>query len=208
MLIRSFADANWNPSVVARLHAFGCEGLEIISPGVTRSTATAAAFAEITERTRRIFSGAEYWAISGHEIPQPKTRIVSYRKLWKSVHMSLSGPSNDLAEWCVSTAEGPKYFGIAKLPLFKKEDLFFLLNSFETSWVVVLDGMHAAQALATDLHAGWEGFYTRCPENLLNFTSRNDAILIRSFEASDGRENGVLAIARVTTIQRLLQHKN
>ena len=208
MLIRSFADANWNPNVVASLHAFGCEGLEILLPGVTTSIATAAAFSEITARTRRIFPGAEYWVISGHEISQPKTRIVSYRKFWKSAHMSLSGSANDLAEWCVSTADGPKYFAVAKLSFFKEKDLFFLLNNFKTSWVVVLDGMHVAQDLASDLHSGWKAFYARCSEDLLNFINRNDAILVRSFEANDGRENGVLAIARMTTIQRLLQYVN
>jgi hypothetical protein len=207
MLIRSLADANWNPSVVAELHASGCEGFEIISPALNSPIATSAAFAELTLRIEQVFSGPEYWIISGHEIPQPNTSIVGYRKFWKSAGMDLAASSNDLTEWCVSTAEGVKYFGIAKLSWLKNDDLLCLLSNFKTSWIMALNGAQTAQELASHIQLGWESFYSRCPRILLDFAYRHDAILIRSFEANDGRENGVLAIARLTTSQCLLQHK-
>jgi hypothetical protein len=208
MVIRSFADAKWNPSVIARLHAFGCEGLEILSPAVGRPIANAAAFAEVTARIERVFSSAEYWMLSGHEVPQPKTRIVSYRKFWKSLNMNLSASSDDLTEWCVSGAEGPRYFGVAKLSLLKDVDMFRLLDSFKTSWVMVLDGMHSASDLVRDIQVGWENSYVQCPEILLKFAHKHDAVLIRNFEINDALENGVLAIARATTNQRLLKGGN
>lgn len=205
MLIRSFEDAKWNPSAVARLHAFGCEGLEIISSAMAAPIATAAAFAEVTARIERVLSSAEYWMISGHEIPQPTTRVVSYRKFWRSANMNVPASPNDLTEWCVPGAGGPRYYGVAKLSLFKEKELFRLLSDFRTSWILGLNGVHAASNLASHIHLGWEPFCAQCPEILLKFAHKNDAVLIRNFEANDGLENGVLAIARGTMIQRLLQ---
>ncbi|WP_436822015.1 hypothetical protein [Variovorax sp. DT-64] len=96
--------------------------------------------------------------------------------------MNLPGSSDDLAEWCISGAEGPRYFVVAKLSVLKKEDLFCLLNNFRTSWLVALNGMHVASDLVGDIHVGWESFHAQVPDILLKFAQDHDAVLIRNFE--------------------------
>ncbi|MGK6307424.1 hypothetical protein ACMGEZ_09485 [Variovorax sp. DT-64] len=98
------------------------------------------------------------------------------------MNMNLPGSSDDLAEWCISGAEGPRYFVVAKLSVLKKEDLFCLLNNFRTSWLVALNGMHVASDLVGDIHVGWESFHAQVPDILLKFAQDHDAVLIRNFE--------------------------
>ncbi|MDR6539659.1 hypothetical protein [Variovorax soli] len=201
MLIRSFAEANWNPDVVAELHA--AEGLEIIFTDLTKPISTKSAFAEITTRIDRVFRSAEYWVISGHEVSQPKTRIVDYRKFWKSTNIGVLSSSGDLAEWRILNAEASRYFGVARRSSFQEEDLLNLLENFSTTWILVLDGPHSTLEIASALHPGWEAFHYRCPGLLLEFVNKNDAILVRNFDADDVLESGAIVITKSTTIKRL-----
>ncbi|NDZ12399.1 tetratricopeptide repeat protein [Variovorax sp. WS11] len=203
MMMRSFTDAKWNLSIVTTLQASGCEGLEIVGPALNSASAIAIALSEISVQINKLFPQAEYWLIAGHEIPQPKTKIANHKKFWKSVGINLAATSTETAEWCVPSVEGPRYFGLAKKSLIKDDDVILLLDKFETTWIVVLDGARAAQELVSSINSGWDGFC--CSKNLLEFAIRNEAVLIRNFGIGDAQEGGVIAIASKLMCRQFLE---
>ena len=203
MKMRSFADAKWNHNILAELEASGCEGVEVVGPALTAASAIAAALVEISVQINKLCPQAEYWLIAGHEMPQPNTRVANHKKFWKSVGINLPATSVETAEWCVSSVEGPRYFGVAKKSLIKDDDVILLLEKFETTWIFALDGTHVAQEFASTLNVGWDR--SCISKNLLELVIRNNAVLIRNFGISDAQEGGVIAIATKLMCRQLLE---
>jgi hypothetical protein len=157
MLIRSFFDAHWSPAIIEELRASGCAGVEIIARPSMVPSSPRMPLAEIGGRVEKIIPTAEYWLISGHEIPQPKSRIVDYKKFWRSFEISLPLHSSSVAEWCVSTPVGPKFYGIVKKSLLQEKDFIYLWSRLKTTWLVAMGGAHSAKELMNAVRSGWGG---------------------------------------------------
>lgn len=207
MLIRSFDDASWNPSVVTALQMSGCSGIEIITSDSHGQSAEIKSLAEIDSRLRKVFTTPEYWLITGHEIAQPKSRIVRYNKLWRSIGINLPPVEDKVAEWCVCSESGPRFFGVVKRELIDDIELCRLFRLLKTTWLIAVDGVINASSLMKALSLGWERTKYYCPKILLDFALENRAILVKDFGALTGSNSGVITLGNAETIQQILDVK-
>ena len=207
MLIRSFAEASWNSSVITALQTSGCSGIEIIDTDFHGQSAKVRSLAEIDFRLKKVFTTPEYWLITGHEVPQPKSRIALHNKLWKSIGINLAPVEDQVAEWCVASESGPRFFGVVKKELINDVDMCKLFRLLKTTWLIAFDGITNASLLMRALALGWERSDYYCPKVLLDFAYENRTILIKHFGPFSGSNSGVIALGNAETIQQILDLK-
>jgi hypothetical protein len=206
MKIRSFFQAGWNPNVIAKLHAFHCNGLEISSAVVNGASNKDCALTALTEKMENIFPSQSAWVVIGNDVTQPDNRVVRYKKLWAQLGIQANEMSSSQAvEWMVPCEAGVKFFGCIDRKIISNTYLLELWGRFGACWMIVCPDGRGLGSVTKYLEGGWSVESPAPPGELLRLIQNEKSFLIRDFGPTENNEDGIVIVGREDEINVLHQ---
>ncbi len=196
MKVRNFLEAGWSAALLESLKAEHADGLEISCSGHVTDEEKVSALQLIAASISKQMTTFDCWVVMGHTALQPDSRIVGYRKLWRSLGVQTEGvASQHVAEWAIRSDGGVRYFGVLRQP-FNAWNLLSILNKEQISWVVITRSGLKAADFERKLEDGWSMSKQVIPSNLLHVVAKEDFLLLKDFGSPAQNEVGAIVVGR------------
>lgn len=198
-----FADAGWHIDVLSSLRAHGCDAIELSEQIVLSQRSTSIeAVNSLVQKAHVLLGESHCWVISGHEAPQPKTRIAMRRRLWGGLALDIEPTPCEVEDWLLPSSDELRFFGFANRKYVSDEKLLNWFEELPTTWLLI-GAVDVVLKMKSELESGWSGVAPPLPIELLEFLCDKKAILIRSFGPTSDHVAGAIAVAPIKLMEAL-----
>lgn len=143
----------------------------------------------------------------GHTAWQPDSRIVTRKKLWKSLEASvLSIPMGKrLDEHPVRSPMGIKYFSAIHCASYSPLDLVTLMSEERATTLVYVRSEDVNDVVVNLVMQGWEKSPIGPPQRVLSLLCEKDFVIHSLMGEFDDAEAGAFVLGRTNRIKKLFQ---